>query len=41
MGVSQEIYKEGEDELQTAKDLISANVKMDEDSSSAAAGKKK
>lgn len=36
VGVSQEIDEEGEDELQTAKDLISANVKMDEDSSSAA-----
>ena len=37
VGVSQEIDEEGEDELQKAKDLISANVKMEKDSSSAAA----
>lgn len=37
VGVSQEIDEEKEDELQTAKDLISSNVKKDEDSNSAAA----
>lgn len=37
VGVSQEIDEEGEENLQAEKDLISANVKKDEDTNSAAA----